>query len=616
VETAANLQDERANVPIPEWVQEVLSGFENRTEPHQEVEIAEALQAARKLQGDQSDEDWKGFIAEWSAFLFNGMQGRESVWGTYFSPMMSAKNSDGSDFHSPDIKDLDAESVAHWEARAKCCGNPVMRARYADLVWDLKSAITKERPAPDFARIAIDAYLEAADMKFYPIEMFGIGWLGRALDLALSVNDADRANGLVEFMFEFYDRVAQPRLPGTWLFLFDNLYGAKCVTPEQESRVISNLEAMFSKVTDTRASDEGVYETLDPWAAEAAAERLVQHYRGQGDKPNIERVIRAYGNAFEHIARQASPMMAMAWLEPVIERYGQEGLKQEAERLQVLAGEKGKNIASDLKTISVRADVKKEDVDNLLEHLVGNGDLNTSLARVADYFIPKADDARNLLERLRTDAPFLSMIPMKIIGRDGFTTAQVGSLDDDLEGRLHKQLGQTIGFYQPFLEYALARLRERYAPTVDHILDFLSESPLFADERDGLLRDGLTAYQQEDFVKAIHVLVPQVEHILRNFLGRLGIPTRKTVRNHPGITDAKNMNDVLADARMREKLTENLWRYLAVVYVDRRGLNLRNDLAHGLVSPAVFKRNLADRIYHTLLALSLMRAPRQKPEGG
>jgi hypothetical protein len=601
---------------VPGWAQDVLSRFEKEAEPRQEVEIAEALTAARKLQGDQSDEEWKGFTAEWSAFLFDGMHGKGSVWGTHFSPMMSAKNRDGSDFYSPDIKNLNAETVGHWETRAKSCGNPMMRARYADLAWDLKRAIAGEKPNAEFARIAIDSYLDAADKKLYPMEMFGIEWLRRALQLALSINDTDREKRVVDFMFRFYDREAKLKLPGTWLFLFDILYGAKCVTSEQEDQVISNLEAMFSKVTDTKPTDAGVYETLDAWAAEAAAERLARHYRSKGDKANAERVIRAYGKAFEEMARQASPMLATAWLQPVIERYEQEGLKAEAERLQVLAGEKGKDIASDLKTISVQSDVKQEDVEKLVEQLIGSGDLKTSLGYVAHYFIPKVDDTRNLLERLRTDAPFLSMFPLNIIESGGFTTAKIGSIDEDFEGRLHHQLGRTIGFYQPFLEYVLTKLRERYAPSVDDILDFLCESPLFADSRNGLLRNGIEAYRQDDFVKAVHVLVPQVEHILRNFLGRMGIPTRKTIRNQPGITDAKNMNDVLADARMKEKLTENLWRYLAVVYVDRRGLNLRNDLAHGLVPPAGFKRHIADLVFHTLLALSLMRASKQKREEG
>jgi hypothetical protein len=72
------------------------------------------------------------------------------------------------------------------------------------------------------------------------------------------------------------------------------------------------------------------------------------------------------------------------------------------------------------------------------------------------------------------------------------------------------------------------------------------------------------------------------------------------------------MNDILSDEQMRTVLTENLWRYLEVVYIDKRGLNLRNDLAHGLLAPNVFNRYVADRVFHTLLALSLMRAPKTK----
>src|SRR5262249_17346867 len=152
----------------------------------------------------------------------------------YFSPMMSGKTDDGADFHSPDIKKLDSDSVSHWETRAKNCAHPVMRARYADLVWDLKRVIASEKPNIDFVRIAIDSYLEAADKKRYSMEMFGIQWLRRALNLSLTIHDTERTKRVIEFMFEFYDRVEQLPLPGTWLFLFDYLYGTKGVTAEQE----------------------------------------------------------------------------------------------------------------------------------------------------------------------------------------------------------------------------------------------------------------------------------------------------------------------------------------------------------------------------------------------
>ncbi len=273
---------------IPDWVNKVLSSFDQRVEPYMEVEIADALRAVRSNQGDLNDEDWKGFIAEWSAFLFLEGRGKESVWGTYFAPMMSAKKANGTDFFSPDIKDLDAETITHWEEQARTRTNPVIIARYSDLTWDLKCATTGQRASPEYARFAIDSYLKAADEKRYPMEIVGIRWLGRALDLSLSINDADRTKRVAEFMFEFYDRVAQLQFVGTWLFLFDYLYGKNFVSPEQESRIIANLEMMLFKTSDTTVSDAGVYPTLDPWGAEAAGQRLAQHYHRRNDKPNCQ----------------------------------------------------------------------------------------------------------------------------------------------------------------------------------------------------------------------------------------------------------------------------------------------------------------------------------------
>ena len=448
------------HMKIAVWVKNVLSSFERHAEPYMEVEIADALQRVRKDQGDLSDEDWKSFKAEWSAFLFLESRGKESVWGTYFAPMMSAKKADDSDFFAPDIKDLDAETVAHWEEQARTSENPVMRARYADLAWDLKHAITGQRPNPECARIAIDSYLKATDTKRYPIEVVGIQWLGRALDVSLSINDPDRTKRVVEFMFQFYDRIAQLQFVGTWIFLFDNLYGQKFVSAEQECRIIANLEAMLSKTSDTTSSETGVHATLDPWGAQAAAERLAQHYHRRGDKPGVERVIKAYGSAFKYMAGQANSMVAMAWLQPVIERYEQEGLKSEAEQLQLMSSEKGKNIGADLKQVSVKVEMKPEDLDSLVEQLIGGGDLSVALGRIASYFVPRADDARKLLERLRSDAPLLNIIPINIIASDGHTTAKINSLDEDPDGRLHKQLAETVGFYQPFLAHTLTKLRD------------------------------------------------------------------------------------------------------------------------------------------------------------
>ncbi|HEY4903748.1 MAG TPA: DUF4209 domain-containing protein [Candidatus Sulfotelmatobacter sp.] len=452
--------------------------------------------------------------------------------------------------------------------------------------------------------LAVAAYLDATSKHLYTMEIQGVWWLNRALSLSLKLRDERATQQVVASILEFRDRVAEPTRSGVWTLPFDTLYGKKgLLTPGQESKVIADLETMLA-----RTSDANVPDGFDPHGAEAAADRLAQHYRRQNDRGNVHRVIRTYGKAFENLSKQANPMLAMAWLQPVIERFEQEGMKEEAERLQLLYAEKGKNIKDDLKEYSTRVELKKEELDEQVEQLVGSGDLSTSLQNIAQFFIPKTDHARKLLEQMRTDAPLLGAFSIKITESDGHTSAKVGSLDKDPEGRLHMQLGQTMAFYQPILVITLERMRERYKPKIDEIFTFLHLSPLFVDTENGLLHDGLEAYEKEDFVKAIHILVPQVEHILRGFLAILKIPTLKTVRGHPGIMDAKSMNDMLSDERVRKVLTEDLWRYLTVLYIEKKGgLNLRNDLTHGLLRRDVFSRSTADRVFHSLLALSLLR---------
>ena len=73
------------------------------------------------------------------------------------------------------------------------------------------------------------------------------------------------------------------------------------------------------------------------------------------------------------------------------------------------------------------------------------------------------------------------------------------------------------------------------------------------------------------------------------------------------------MNNVLEDALVREKLPEDVWRYLTVLYVERIGFNLRNDLAHALMPLEAFNEIIANWVFHSLLILSPIRMTQKKP---
>src|SRR5579872_7153110 len=115
---------------------------------------------------------------------------------------------------SPDIAGVDIVIVEYWKRRANTVKHTVMRARYSDLVWDLGKSATMQRPEVEFARIAIDSYLEGVQHDLCSREIEAIRWLDRALDLSRSINDTERTNLVVQQFFSFYDDVAVPQYPG------------------------------------------------------------------------------------------------------------------------------------------------------------------------------------------------------------------------------------------------------------------------------------------------------------------------------------------------------------------------------------------------------------------
>jgi hypothetical protein len=587
---------------VPGFARAVIEQFDHSLTPLAEVELMEALvRATKPLEYAPTPEQDKGFNAEFCAFQFHPRpDGEDSVWGTYFGPMFSSQQQ-GKTVHKPDVADLDHEIVEHWQRRSAEAQHPVLRARYADLVWDLTRAITNEAPDVAFAVTAIDGYVAAIDGVLYEDSIRGIWSATRALNLAVGIAHKDRIEGARDAMFRLYDRVAVPHLLGTWPFLFDNLYGNKKVPLQEDQRqkIIDSLEGILRHCA-TVGSGPCLF------AAKAAAARLGQHYQRIGQTEGAKRVHRVCGQAFELHAAKLNPSMAMSWLQQVYEDYRRLGMTEDAKRAHLALEGKARDIGGDLKKVSVEVPIPEGELESFLVTMTSGG-LEAALDRIADHFIPSADEAR---ERLRINseiAPLSSMIPVAQATTTRFK-AQVGAPDVDPEGRLLMQVAENIALSSAFLDMSLERAWSRYAPKPDDIVAALYRSPLFDSERRDLIREGVAAYMENDYVKAVHVLVPQIEHALRMLLTLIGIPVTRPPRVGTGMMYEKNLNEILREEEVRNVLGESLWRYFLVFLADERGQNLRNWVCHGLLASACFDRQLSSRVIHVLLSLALYRS--------
>jgi len=121
----------------------------------------------------------------------------------------------------------------------------------------------------------------------------------------------------------------------------------------------------------------------------------------------------------------------------------------------------------------------------------------------------------------------------------------------------------------------------------------------------GILQRGFRAYASADSITAIHVLVPQLEDTLRFNYGRLGRPTT-TVRQ--GQQQAVPLDAVLESREMQSWLGPGVAAGLRALLVERAGMNLRNDVAHGLVTDDECSAQAASAVVWTFLRLATQRA--------
>ena len=81
---------------------------------------------------------------------------------------------------------------------------------------------------------------------------------------------------------------------------------------------------------------------------------------------------------------------------------------------------------------------------------------------------------------------------------------------------------------------------------------------------------------------ALHILVPQLEAAIRGAAARAGVVVIKTPRGGtPG--GVRALGGILAD--LKGRLDESWRRYLVNSLTDVLGVNLRNQLSHGLHGP-------------------------------
>lgn len=514
---------------------------------------------------------------------------------------MVLNNKDGTCTESPSIKKVSRDMIQYWSERATIARHPLLRARYADLVWDFTKVVLGTSPPYTTAQTVIDSILEIAQLNCHRYETDVVTKLERALSLALALNDASRIERVRDAIISYEDRIAEDSKPGLWGFAYDLLFDNNKVdlSDVQKQKLIDDLENRLKRVATPNKPED-----TDPWAAEAAALRLANHYRALGRTVEIKRVLLEFGRAFEQASANASALQASAWLQRVHGVYIQYGLNDEAESIAIKLQQIGPRMASEMKQLSHAMEVPKEKLEKYVAALTA-GNLDDVFARVAAHYIPRKTAVENQLRDLAQKHPLSFLFSTELQDSCGRPVATVGPLDADLTGNIVKQMSQNISISALFMREVLDSLHGKFPNCEDSIIEHVFRSPVFDQNRRTIVEMGVKAHFHGDYTVAVHLLIPQIEEAIRSLLEKVGGSILKPSRY--GGLRLKILDELLREPMIAGVFGEDAVFYFRVLLTDQRGWNLRNSVCHGLCRAEEFGSVMADRVLHALLCLAQVR---------
>lgn len=496
--------------------------------------------------------------------------------------------------------DFSDEQIALFATVAPTIAQRHLQARLADLVW-----LRGRKHGIANAVLAIDAY-RATPPDPATWFSFGRSYWTRALKLALSIGAAagtrraDIEASLISAVLALPDDGVIP-LQAARILLTNNMAEGK------RTDIAARLEGLAVAHAAARSYDSAIayFEAAATWQKRAG-----------NDAKAVQLVVEA-ANCWEAHGDSGGPA-SLHFFENAIKvlrtvpgaSRAHYNVEQRLEALHGKVRAAGQAVVEQMKPLQTEPVDITELVDRARAMVRGKAPLDALAAFARLYRGPQVAAMRATARDQLNNSIFRMISGSAVMSSQGLTIARQPAAGDGPSEAEAAVRAQVVRDYQLLVGLvttaeiapALAVLRLEQTYTIWDFEALCSRSPFVPPDRVDLVAEGLYAGYCGEMVHAIHVLVPQIENIVRVHLQEAGAVT--TTTSPDGIVMENGMSNLVKLPQMLGVFGENLTFELTALFCDQNGPNLRNEVAHGLVSKEMCES--AAGVYAWWLAFSIM----------
>ncbi len=455
----------------------------------------------------------------------------------------------------------------------------LLKARLADLVWILQSPRDVE-----FALAAIDSYRSIPlDTETWVRD--GDKCWQRAISLArmLGSGAGERLAEIEASIIKAFKSVK--REDGFLGFWLAELLKSNDLGRDHSSKIATRLESLarefegedeflkarkyfyasadwFKVSKDDEKATAMMVEVAENWVKEADA-------RLSSDQPSHMAAVTYYEKAIQTYRAIPRSMRAPHRVDDRIAE------------LRRHLNESGKRALDEMDVHSASIDISQivEDARNLVK---GKNPVEALKAFVNLVSCVNAKKLRdNTIEQFHNYVAD-SLFPTTVLGDDGRVIAKQ-PIDEEMAIRskmIENYCLQVNVAVRCIWHAQEVLLLEHRLPEADFV-NFARQSPIVPIGRERLFGKALFAGYDRDFVTALHILVPQIEHMVRCHLKQAGAQT--TTLDEKGIENEIGLRSLVDLPETKKIFGEDLTFEIKALFCDSFGPNLRNELAHGLL---------------------------------
>jgi len=234
----------------------------------------------------------------------------------------------------------------------------------------------------------------------------------------------------------------------------------------------------------------------------------------------------------------------------------------------------GQNITEAV--VKFREDIQEKTFIEALEHI--------SLCALEDSKSKAFENTKKII----SDYPLGSLFGKIMLDEKGKIITKSNSLSQkDIEaGNIRASVAENMRFSflvsGGIVQNCIPLLHYKYRIRKTDLDELITDNPFIPTHRQYQFRDGIWNGLNGNWTESLYVLTPLIENSLREVMRRTGYHTVKI--DADGVQREKPLTDFIYEKDFEEIFGEDQAFQLQVLLCDVNGMNLRNNVAHGLVT--------------------------------